>query len=98
MPTVKKPIEQVRKLVAAGAPVADAIRIALGGSIPKWAAKHELHRTPASMTINGRRVPPDTAVLSALVEDLGANEDDVRQLLALATKEAVSESVDAVAV
>jgi hypothetical protein len=85
MSAVKKPIVQVRELVDAGAPIGDAIRIVLGGSIPKWAAKHGLHRTPASMTISGRRVPPDASVLAALAHDLDASTDEVRELLALAT-------------
>lgn len=88
MAHVKTPIERVRQLVDAGACVGDAIRIVLGGSIPKWAATKGLHRTPASMTIYGRRVPPDTATLTALIEDLDVSEDVVRHLLLDATKEA----------
>ncbi len=86
MAPVKCGIEQVRALVEAGAPIGDAIRIALGGSVPRWAAKHGLARTPASMTINGRRVPPDRRTVAALAADLGAPEDDVRSLLLEATK------------
>jgi hypothetical protein len=87
-----KPIAKVRQLVDAGAPVGDAIRITLGGSVPKWAGRKGLHRTPASMTITGRRVPPDSAVLAALVEDLGCTEEEVRELLGRATQQAVSEA------
>lgn len=94
MAEVKKRIAQVRNLIAAGAPVSDAIRIALGGSIPKWAEGHGIHRTPASMTISGRRVPPDQAVLTALAADLGSTEDEVRELLLQATNEAARQTAD----
>ena len=90
MPQVKKPIDRVRDLIDAGAPRADAIRIVLGGSIPKWAQARGISRTPASLTISGRRVPPDGKTFAALVEDLEATEEEVREILAEATREIVA--------
>ena len=86
----KKPIERVHRLIDAGAPVAEAIRIVLGGSIPKWAAKHGLPRTPATMTITGKLVPPNGRVVAALRADLQATDDELRDLINRATHEALA--------
>lgn len=80
-PGVNSPLDRVRALVALGASIGDAIRIVIGGSIPKWAARHGLSRTPASMTVNGSRVPPDERTLAALVKDLECTELEIRELL-----------------
>lgn len=81
MPGVNK-VDRIRQQIEVGVPVGDAIRFALGGSIPKWAERRDLSRVAASMTIYSKRLPPQPDVLAALVKDLGATEDDVRELLA----------------
>lgn len=86
--TVNTPLDRVERLIEAGCPVSDAIRIVVGGSIPKWAARHGLSRTPASMTISGRRVPADARTVAALARDLETSEEHVRELLLRATAEA----------
>lgn len=81
MPGVNK-LGRIRQQIEVGVPVGEAIRFALGGSIPKWAEGRDLSRTSASMTIYSKRLPPQPDVLAALVEDLDATEEEVRELLA----------------
>ena len=96
MPGVNK-LDRIRQQIYLGVPVGDAIRLAIGGSIPKWASDRDIHRTEASMTIHSKRLPPSPRVVSALAEHLEVSEDDVRDLLDLGTRQ-VSESGRSVAI
>ena len=87
------PMERIRRMIELGAPVGDAIRIILGGSIPRWAAKHEIARQTATMSVTGKRVPPDARTVAALVADLQASEPEVRELLGRSAKTAIDHSL-----
>lgn len=81
MPGVNK-LSRIRQQIEVGVPVGDAIRFALGGSIPKWAERRAISRQEAAMTIYSKRLPPTARVLVALCEDLGGTEAEIRELLA----------------
>lgn len=80
MPAGSDKVERIRAQVAVGVPVGDAIRLAVGGSIPMWANSHGIHRTEASMVIWSKR-PATERVVAALAADLGTSEETIRALL-----------------
>ena len=87
MPAVNNELSPwVREMVSARVPVGDAVRIAVGGSIPEFAKRHGLNRTVAAMAIYGKRTPVPSDVLAALIKELGGAEQEWRELLWLAAK------------
>lgn len=73
-------MEKVRSLIDAGAPIPDAIKIALGMSLSAFALKHGRPRTVVARTINGW-VRPAAADIAALQAELGGEEYEWRELL-----------------
>src|SRR3954462_4160075 len=93
IPPVNRPLDRVARLRDAGAPIGDAIRIVIGGSIPRWAKTHDIARSPAQMSIVGRRNPPNASVVQALMKDLEATEQEIRDLLFDAAREQAEAAV-----
>ena len=95
MPEVnQKPLDvRVHRLIDAGAPVGDAVRIALArqlraearSGITVFADKHALARANTSAAIYGKR-PAPAELLSALVEELGGSVREWAELLWHAAK------------
>lgn len=84
--TGEKPLDsRVGQWIDSGIPIGDAIRIALGGSLPKFATRHELNRTNTASQVYGHRRPTDD-VVRAIQKELGGSEDEIRKLLWLAAE------------
>jgi hypothetical protein len=101
MPKVNRPIDVgLRRLIDGGAPISDAIRISLWryllthgvttdrhsrGSLVDFAAHRHLDaRNFAASIYNGRAANPE--MLAALIEALGGDSEEWRDLLWRATK------------
>lgn len=80
------PIDRrIDTLVSGGARLGDAIRIALGGSVPRWVERQNrqrkrdgrplMNRSVAANTIYSHRKPNDD-VIAALVETLGGSPQE----------------------
>jgi hypothetical protein len=80
-------MDKVKELMAAGVPIAQAIKFALAEPVSAWAGKHRIPRSTAINTINGIQRPTDQ-VVAALVAELGGTEEEWRELLWLAMKPA----------
>lgn len=77
-------MEKVRLLIEAGAPISDAITVALKGqgfqTIAAFAEKYGRDRSNITHAINGTRRPADADV-EALIAELGGSPDEWRALL-----------------
>lgn len=73
-------MDKVKQLIDAGAPVADAIKIALGVPLSEFADKHGIPRSSVANHVNSN-VKPSEATIAALVADLGGTPEEWRELL-----------------
>lgn len=78
-------MEQVKKLIAAGASISGAIKESLGMPVSDFAEKHRLNRATTAHHINATMRPSD-ATIAALVSELGGSADEWRRLLWLAAE------------
>jgi hypothetical protein len=82
-------MDQVKKLIRAGASIPTAVKeaLALNGlpSVQAFANKHDLDRSRVASHFNGG-ARPDEGTLSALSLELGGTVDEWRELLWLAGK------------
>jgi plasmid maintenance system antidote protein VapI len=73
-------VNKVKKLIAAGASVAEAIRVALGRSVAQFAEEKKLNRAAFSAHINGSVRATDETI-AALIEEFGGTEKEWRHML-----------------
>lgn len=78
-------MDQVKRLVAAGLSLSEAIKHALGIQIGEMAERYDIPRPILSDVINSRRVANERE-LDALVAELGGTPDQWREMLWLAAK------------
>lgn len=76
-------MEQVKKLIAAGASITGAIKEALGMNVSEFAEKYQLSRATTAHHLNATMRPTE-ATVNALVAELGGTPDEWRELLWLA--------------
>lgn len=90
-------MDKVKNLMAAGAPLADAVRIALGDrSIPTIAIERNLNRSTLSNALSGGRAPT-VEEIEAMVSELGGTFDEWREAFANAAAARVRSVVPAAA-
>src|SRR4051812_3324456 len=95
-------LERIYAQLEAGVPVKDVLRLAVGGSIPRWAARIAgnpnggFSRQVAQMTMASKLIPPPPRVVAALAEEIGCSAEEIIDLLKrgavqnFATSEALS--------
>jgi plasmid maintenance system antidote protein VapI len=76
-------MEKVKKLVEAGAPIPEAIRVALGMPVSAFALRYGLPRSSVANHLNATVRATDETI-AALVQELGGTSDEWRELLWLA--------------
>lgn len=75
-------MDKVKNLMAHGASLGDAVRIALGDkTIPLVASERGLNRTTLSTALAGGR-PPTVAEVEAMVAELGGTFEEWRDVFA----------------
>jgi hypothetical protein len=75
-------VDKVKNLMAAGAPLPDAVRIALGDrTLGDVAEDRDLNRQNISSCLNGTRVP-NVGEINAMVIELGGTFEEWRDLFA----------------
>ena len=73
-------MDKVKQLIAAGAPVAGAIKLALGMPLSEFADKYGIPRTSVANHVNSN-VKPSEATIAALVSELGGTPEEWAELL-----------------
>jgi hypothetical protein len=84
-PIIGAAMEKVKRMVEAGTSIPTAIKDALGMPVAMFARKHRLSRQAANSHINGT-VRADELTIAALIEELGGQPDEWRELLWLAAR------------
>lgn len=75
-------MDRVKNLMAAGASLADAVRVALGDrSIVTVAAERNLNRSNLSSALSGGRAPTSEEI-EAMVAELGGTFEEWREVIA----------------
>lgn len=73
-------MNKVKRLIAAGASVTEAIRVALGRPVAQFAIEKNLNRAAFSSHINGS-VRATNETITALMDEFGGTEKQWRRLL-----------------
>jgi hypothetical protein len=78
-------MEKVKNLIAAGAGIPDAIKVALAIPVTVFCERHELNYQDTITAIQGGK-RASAKMLAALIAELEGTEDEWRELLWLAGK------------